>query len=240
MIENNKKKNLSSSVVDTLRNRILNWTYLPGQRLTEMAICDEFNVSRSPAREALQKLIEQGLIVKMPNRGYEVKHLDIQEMENLYELRMALETYTAEKLAKRSSQPIEELERLRDAWRSFDLSTPPSAEEIAEKDRNFHDILAKALGNDVMYQQFRQINDRIALIRVMFYNACGLDKLDVLVSQHIEILDKIRAQDADGARKAMHRNIEVSFRELRRNLNDALNRAINSSDTLLSPLAPKK
>ena len=87
---------LSASIVSTLKERIIAWQYPPEHRMTEEALCREFGVSRSPVREALRVLVTNGFIRRMPNRGYAVRQVSIKDIEELYDVRLALELYALE------------------------------------------------------------------------------------------------------------------------------------------------
>ena len=67
---------LSASIVATLKERIVGWNYPPEHRLTELSLCREFGVSRSPVREALRALVTNGFVRKLANRGYAVRQLE--------------------------------------------------------------------------------------------------------------------------------------------------------------------
>jgi DNA-binding GntR family transcriptional regulator len=67
----------ATELYDTLKGRILRWEYPPGHRFTEETLCKEFGVSRSPVRETLRMLEEQGLVDKVPYRGCTVKQLNL-------------------------------------------------------------------------------------------------------------------------------------------------------------------
>src|SRR5829696_383208 len=92
--------NLSTEIFTVLKDRIIRWHYASGHRFTEEGLCEEFGVSRSPVREALRMLVENNLVEKMPYKGYRVKQLDMKEIHELYEVRMALETFVIERLTQ--------------------------------------------------------------------------------------------------------------------------------------------
>jgi DNA-binding GntR family transcriptional regulator len=100
-MKNQSSPNISSEVFSTLKERIIRWDYAPGHRFTEEALCDEFGMSRSPIREALRMLVENGLVDKEPHRGYSVKQPDMKEIFDLYDVRLALETYVVATLAQK-------------------------------------------------------------------------------------------------------------------------------------------
>src|SRR5271157_3121610 len=113
-----KNSTLSGSIIATIKERVIAWQYPPEYRLTEEALCREFNVSRSPVREALRVLATNGLVKRMANRGYAVRQVNLREIEEIYEVRLALELYAVETLAGRGG-PLEALAPLRKSWESL-------------------------------------------------------------------------------------------------------------------------
>src|SRR3954469_2727411 len=95
-----EKSSRSDEIFGVLKARIIRWQYPPGYRLTEDTLCNEFGVSRIPVREALHMLVENALADRVPHRGCTVKQLNLEEIHELYEMRLALELYAVEQLAR--------------------------------------------------------------------------------------------------------------------------------------------
>jgi DNA-binding GntR family transcriptional regulator len=217
--------NLSSSVVTTLKEQIVHWHYPPEHRLTEEELCKTFGVSRSPVREALRVLASDGFVKKLPNRGYVVKQYTIEEIEELYEVRLALELYTVERLAtkKQTTQLAAELADLKQTWTELLKESSKKPEEFAILDTLFHDTLARALGNASLLRCLRIINERLTLFRMLDFDR--RDRAEHTCHQHLEILERILAKDAPGARAAMRKNIEEGRRLIPITIKDALAKA---------------
>jgi DNA-binding GntR family transcriptional regulator len=147
------KLGMTEVVVEGLRERILNWDYPPGHRLTEDQLCKEYGVSRSPVREALHRLETGGFIERLPRRGYVVKQLDLRGVEELYELRLALEQLVVERLCEQG-ETKSVLNKLGDTWRGILQNPPASIEEMPELDRQFHESLAAAIDNEMLLSQY--------------------------------------------------------------------------------------
>jgi DNA-binding GntR family transcriptional regulator len=200
-----KRKNLSHDVFTTLKKRILNWEYPPGVRLIEEDLCTEFSVSRSPVREALGRLAAFGLVENTPHRGCQVKTLEIQTIKDLYQLRLAMELYVVETLARRPGQEAL-LARLRADWTD---PAPRESDAWAALDRSFHEELATAVGNPLLTQQLAAVNERLTVLRPFDFS---IEERSVSTCrQHLHILDTIASGDANGAREAMRANIEDSL-----------------------------
>ena len=215
--------NLSASIVATLKERIIHWQYPPEHRLTEAELCQKFRVSRSPVREALRTLATDGFLKKMPNRGYAVKQYNLREIEELYEVRLALELFVVECLAKRGTAKKDDIDALKDTWTSLIKGSSKKDEELARLDTLFHETLAQAAGNKSLLRQLRAINERLLLFRMIDFGKAH--RVESTCHQHLEILKRIAAKDISGARKAMQRNIDEGRNNVHAAIKDALARA---------------
>lgn len=215
--------NLSASIVTALKDQILHWRYPPEYRLTEAALCKQFNVSRSPVREALRILATDGFVKKMSNRGYAVKQYNLLEIEELYEVRLALELFVIERLAHRGTPAPEEIAALKRTWAGLLKGSSKKDEELARLDTEFHETLAHAAGNKSLLQQLRAINERLMLFRIIDFGKT--DRAERTCRQHLAILKSIAAKDAGGARQAMRRNIEEGRNNVHMAIKDALARS---------------
>ena len=215
--------NLSASIVATLKERIIHWQYPPEHRLTEAELCQKFGVSRSPVREALRTLATDGFVKKMPNRGYAVKQYNLREIEELYEVRLALELFVVECLAKRGTPKNDEIDALKRTWTGLLNGSSKKDEELARLDTLFHETLAHAAGNKSLLRQLRAINERLLLFRMIDFGKAH--RVERTCHQHLDILKRIASKDVSGARKAMQRNIEEGRNNVHAAIKDALARA---------------
>src|SRR6188508_1948864 len=169
-----KLSNLSSSIVATLKEQIIHWRYPPEHRLTEAELCKTFNVSRSPVREALRILATEGFVKKLPNRAFVVRQYNIDEIEELYEVRLALELYAVECLARRgplNKNDKEDLVKLKQTWNGLlNGSSHKRADELAKLDTLFHETLAHAAGNKTLLRHLRAINERLMVFRMIDFD----------------------------------------------------------------------
>ncbi len=200
-----RKSALCGRIVERVRERVIRWEYPPGYRFTEDDLCREFGVSRSPVREALRILTANGFVELLPHRGYRVRQLDIADIKELYEVRLALELLVAERLAGAGMAAIE-LDRLTATWEEV-LRTPGrSHEDLAALDEAFHETLAQAHGNGALLRQLRAINERLFIFRTIDF--ASAERVASTCHQHLAILDRIRGRDPAGARAAVQRNVE--------------------------------
>ena len=214
--------NLSAEIFTVLKGRIIHWRYPPGHRFTEAGLCSEFGVSRSPIREALQMLVENNLVDKETYKGYSVKQLDFQEIHELYDVRVALETFVIERLAQRG-YPQADWEKLYRAWQDLREASIAESLEFALKDEEFHETLAAWTRNQTLLQQIRSINERLHFIRMT--DITSSERLQATCEQHLRILDCIKDKNIECAREALRLNIEDGRKNVEHAIKEALARA---------------
>ena len=232
----NRLSGLSASIVGTLKQRIVGWQYPPEHRLTEESLCREFGVSRSPVREALRALVTNGFVRKMQNRGYAVRQLDLREVEELYDLRTAIELHVVERLARESTGRHSELGALRETWKGIRAGPRRKGEELAQLDTRFHETLAELAGNRILLEQLRAINERLLVFRMIDFDEP--QRAESTCRQHIKVIERIVARDAEGARNAMRRNIDDGREIVHDSIKEALAKAYaNATGFALRPAA---
>ena len=136
-------KPLREVVIENIRDAILSGDFPAGMRLTELQLADEMGVSRTPIREAIRNLEQEGLVVMIPRRGAYVADVSIHDINEVYEIRTALETLAAGLAAERiEDSEIEEMDKYLIATRTY-VSRLDYA-KIVEMDTAFHDVIYKA------------------------------------------------------------------------------------------------
>jgi DNA-binding GntR family transcriptional regulator len=195
------------TVLQQLRERILQWHYPPGHHLAEQSLCAEFSTSRIPIREALSALAEQGLVDKVPNHGCYVKQPDVTTAHQLFDLRLALELFVGESLAQQPLPP---------GWNATERAFWKELEDAPEDrlmdgpalvlaDERFHLSLARRLGNPLITQQLLDINDRLRFVRLVVLTTP--QRVRGTAVEHLSILDALEARDPKAVREALRRNI---------------------------------
>lgn len=221
----------AAEIFAILKQRILRWEYPPGHRFTEEEISREFHVSRSPVRETLRMLEENGLVDKVPYRGCTVKQPDIQELNELYDVRIILESAVVEHLAQHGDTTAV-CTQLLDTWRNLAEDSRQRAIDsvaLANADRQFHESLARATGNHTLYDLVSGINDRLHFIRMT--DITTVDRLWETCHQHIQILEHILARDAAAAKAALRTNIEGARMHVKTAIKEVLAEAYMTRST---------
>ncbi len=177
-------------------------------------------------REVRLVLASDGFVKKLPNRAYVVRQYNIAEIEELYDVRLALELYAVERLATKGplrKTDKEDIDNLKRTWTGLLNGSTKKAEELARLDTLFHETIAHAAGNKTLLRHLRAINERLWLFRMM--DCDKAERAESTCRQHLEVLKRVEAKDASGARAAMQRNIEEGRNNVHTAIKDALARA---------------
>lgn len=173
---------------DLLRGRIR-----PGERVVEQWAARHYDASRTPVREACRRLAEEGLLVHRPQHGYSAPVIEMAELDELYELRRAIEVLSVRRACGADDRP-RRLAALRAQWSG---RVPDAGEEIVYNDEAFHLGLAGIGGNRQVHAALAGINARIRLVRV--HDFLDADRVRATVRQHLAILDAVEDGDAEKA-----------------------------------------
>ena len=158
---------LRDVVFNTLREAILKGDLKPGERLMELQLAEQLGVSRTPIREAIRMLEQEGLAVTMPRRGAEVAKMTMKDMEDVLEIREALDELAARLACHRITE--EQLGRLKEAKAAFDQCTVShDVKTIAEADVAFHDVIYEATCNPKLVSLLNNLREQIYRYRVEY------------------------------------------------------------------------
>jgi DNA-binding GntR family transcriptional regulator len=191
-----------------LREELLRFRFLPNQKINEVVLANDLAISRTPLREALNRLVAEGLLVDR-GRGFSVPGLEPALVFDLFEARKEIECANVRLACERAADAdLDALSAFLDD--SMAESPDASVDRLMELDVRFHDTIADLAGNAVLRQMLSNLNDRVHLIRWIAMEG----RRDRTQAQHREILDHIRRRDTDAATAAMrdhilHRNEDI-------------------------------
>ena len=149
---------LRDVVFNTLRQAILTGELKPGERLMEIHLANKLGVSRTPIREAIRKLELEGLVTMIPRRGAEVAQITEKSMNDVLEVRRAMDALCVELACDRITP--EELQDLKKACDTFEAAVKTDdIKQIAQADVALHDIIVQATGNQMYRYRFEYIKD---------------------------------------------------------------------------------
>ncbi len=196
---------LRDVVFNTLRQAILTGELKPGERLMEIHLANRLGVSRTPIREAIRKLELEGLVTMIPRRGAEVAQITEKSMNDVLEVRRALDALCVELACDRISE--EELDKLKKACIGFEQAvTTRDAKKIAQADVALHDIIVQATGNQRLIQLVNNLSEQMYRYRFEYIKDFTQHKR--LVEEHRIIYESIVNKDKETASQAAKTHID--------------------------------
>lgn len=215
MTEEQQSMPLREAVFMSLRKAILTGKLKPGERLTEVKLGKLLGTSRTPIREAIRKLELEGLVTIVPGSGARVSGMTVEDLQEVMQVRSALEQLSAGLASERITG--DEKEHLRDASNAFIRSTQHGDSlAIAEADVRFHDVILKAAKNEKLASILNGLADNIYRYRYEFIR--DDEHYEHLISEHNEIFRAIYNGDREGAEKAARSHIARQWRYIREQL----------------------
>jgi DNA-binding GntR family transcriptional regulator len=170
-------------------------------------------VSRTPVREALFRLRNEGFLDVEAKLGWFVKPIDFAKLEQLYDLRIVLELYSVQRLCTRTDDSPE-LDALKDIWLVPVAERLTDARQVGANDEQFHATLVRAAGNDEMARVHWDVTERIRIIRRLDFTR--LDRIEATYTEHAKILRAVIQRKADQAQLLLKTHIEQSKAEVRK------------------------
>ncbi len=205
------KKDLTSKVFHELRTKILNFEILPGVKISDKEMAEGMGISRTPVREALFRLSENGLVQAKPNRGFSVRVFTAREVEDLYTMREVLEVLAVKLTIKHlDDDKITMFHELMKKYKSLLQTSDLVA--FNNLDQKFHDLLAHTSENEFLKQNLRSMHDKIRLIRRYLYFLPGT--FQEAYDEHRHIIEQIEKGATNKAKAAMSQHILRSLKDL--------------------------
>lgn len=200
------KYSLRGRVFHKLREDILSGKYKENEELREAAIGDELGVSRTPVREAFRQLELEGLLQIVPNKGAYVTGITVKDVEDIYAIRSLLEGLCARWATENiSREQMEEMEE------NIYLSEF-HAEQLAELDNRFHDILYEASNSKMLEHVLREFHEYVLRVRkkTLSDDARGVQSN----AEHRQIMEAIKLRDADLAEQLANAHIRKAYQNM--------------------------
>lgn len=207
-----QRRNLGADVYRVLWDRILDRQLHPGEKLSDLRLSEELGVSRTPVREALLRLEKDGVVIAEPNRGFFVASYDRRDIEEIYELRAALEAFALRHAAITVSpadirHQLDELDRVDRLLREArtDEERTAASEAFLEVDRGFHSFLLDNSHNRRLVATLDGLWAQIAVFQKAGLMITGW--VDKALDEHRAIINHLVAGDPDAAARALEVHI---------------------------------
>jgi DNA-binding GntR family transcriptional regulator len=198
---------LSNDLFTNLRKDILQGKLRQGEKLTEQQICDEYNVSRTPVREAFRQLELEGFIETIPNRGAFVVGFSQQDIQDMYELRKSYEVLAVKWAIERITK--EEYEKLEEAFEFMEFYTQKKdVEKMLNINMNFHELIYKASHNRMLYHILSSYQLYIKQSRPSGRGDVSSGYLDEVLKEHRAIFEAFKNEDAEAGIAAVSLHLD--------------------------------
>lgn len=202
-----------------IRKMIVDFRLLPQQRINEVQLARELELSRTPVREALNRLASEGFLIVKPNQGFFFRALEIDDLLHLFELRTIVETGGLVLACERADDA--DIARIEEFWtQAQERYRQHDPDEILSLDEHFHIQLMQLTGNTELVRTLEGINARIRFVR---RTQISLGKYHPkLIDEHTELLHAVRARDSQRCVQLLRDHIAMTFEDARTALKEAL------------------
>jgi DNA-binding GntR family transcriptional regulator len=213
------RRSRADEVYDALKRDIADFKLVPGDRFTENSVTQQLNVSRTPVRQALTRLQQEGYVEVSFRSGWRVLPFDFAKFEQLYDLRMVLETTAAQRLCDeglRSPSLVNRalIDELAGLWLVPLAQRSSDTQQVSQWDEEFHCALVAAAGNFELVRVHREVTEHIRIIRRLDFTQQA--RIDATYDEHGKILNAIRAKRSDQAVMLLRAHIETSQAEVKK------------------------
>lgn len=197
---------LSDEVTENLRAAIRNGSLHPGARLVERDVAERLKVSRVPVREAIQRLVEEGLLIKIPHRGAFVYVPTRDEIEEISSLRVVLERFVAERVIERW-QPQHE-ETLRTIVQQMRVAaTQRDIQQVYAHDYQFHLTLWQIADHSIVLEVLTSLRARINRFLYEANDALPTEQIEMHVDSHEDLIDVFNSRNSERARRMITQHV---------------------------------
>lgn len=186
---------LSAQVYQELREAICDQRVRANQRLVQNALADQLGISRTPVRDALSRLVQEGLVYPAPARGgFIVREFTTHEVFEIYDVRLAMEPFAARRAAGEHSRV--QIAEMREINAEIESSSLDSLSEQYGLNERFHHLVIEPCGNEIMKRTLTQLWQMPSSLR-MYHVQASPTEHEVTVAEHADIIDALEDGDGD-------------------------------------------
>ncbi len=196
---------LRDVVFQTLRTAILRGELKPGERLMELQLAAQLGVSRTPIREAIRMLEQEGLAIMIPRKGAEVAQMTEKDVDDVLQIRCVLEELAARlSCHNMTSADLRKLALARDRFN--EMTKTENIQDIATADMNFHDIIYESSENPKLQNLMITLREQVYRYRVEYLKDPGV--YPSLIVEHEQLYEAIQRQDEEDAAEIIRRHLQ--------------------------------
>ena len=207
-----EKSSLAESVHRRIRDDIYDFRMMPGERYSESELASRFGVSRTPLRLALHMLAREGYLIKGDGHAaWQVRPLDLDYFQDLYDLRVNLELIAIRRICQ--AEPFPDFSAQRDFWLVPEEERNLDGQAVALADEALHAAFVANAGNAEMARVHRDITERIRVIRRLDFIAPA--RIAAAFDEHAKLLRAMFARKTERAELLLKAHIDASRAEIR-------------------------
>ena len=209
------RRSRADEVDEQLKRDVAEFKLVPGDRFTENELSERLGISRTPVRQALFRLRQEGYVEVLFRSGWRVLPFDFDRFEQLYDLRMVLETTAVQRLCAEGRRvDAGMLAQLVAIWLVPIAARSADMVQVAKSDEAFHCTLVAAAGNAEMARVHRDVTERIRVIRRLDFTKQA--RIDATYEEHAKILKAVQRKRGDQAAMLLRTHITASQAEVRK------------------------
>ena len=202
---------------EKIKRAIVTLRFEMGKNINEQDLCQEFNLGRTPVREALQLLASEGLVVVVPRKGVYVSYVSLEDFQKIYETRIMVETYCISEAAQKISG--DEIQRLKTLIEDSEpLVDDRNIEGLLRVDREIHMGIVKSLNNRYIEQIAEQVYDLVTRMWFLSFQTRTKEELRISLLAHSNILDKLASRNVNESQNANHEHLDQFVNQIYKNL----------------------
>ena len=196
---------LREIVYEELKMQILTGKIAPGTRMMEVELAESMGVSRTPIREAIKKLEQEGLVVIEPRKGAYASQISVKDMVDILEVRQDMEGLAAHMAAYRMTpKQMKELESISIAYNK--AVEDGNMADMIRFDTDFHNLIVESCNNSILTMMINQLQELLLRFRYVYYD--NIKRAEKMPSEHSMIMEAIKDGRSDAARVSAEMHIE--------------------------------
>ena len=207
------RSTLADRVYARLKDELHDFLLIAGDRFNEVETAHRLGVSRTPLREALFRLRNEGFLEVESKAGWSVRQIDFDKLDELYDLRVVLELVSVERLCALADEPPE-LTALRGFWLAGPTERAHDPRVVGQADESFHGALVSAAGNREIGRVHREVTERIRIVRRLDFTHA--ERIEATYAEHASILEAIGHREPALAGQRLRQHIEQSRQAVHR------------------------
>ncbi|MDO8693180.1 MAG: GntR family transcriptional regulator [Sheuella sp.] len=204
--------NLADFAYTTIKQKIFDFSFMPGALLSENILSRTVSVSRTPLRQGLQRLQYEGYVIPIPKVGWQVVPVNFAKLDELYDFRLLIETHCVSQLCQsKACHPV--IEQMLASWDIDASDMPAVGMAVGALDERFHQQLVTASGNAEIVRTHGEITERIRLVRRLDFTQ--QNRIVDTFHEHTAILKSILNQDNQLAQDLIRQHVQASKAKVR-------------------------